>query len=201
MFTFDINNLNSELKLGLEKLLSKIKHEDLLTLINSVKEISLNKGDIYFKEGQNFGKIAYVTKGIVRSVYQKNAEEITGGFFTEGSIVCAHTSLLHKKPSNYSVIAIEETKLVEIDNAFLGELYNKDAGFSEWGREIINREFGNVIERMESHILDTPEERYIKLLTTNREIFLRVPQKYIASYLGITAVSLSRIRSRVLKKS
>lgn len=201
MSYFDFDKLDEKLKQKIQNTISVISADDLIFLTQNIKLTTLQKGENYIENNSTSYKIAYIAKGILRCVYLKNEEEITGAFFTEGSIVCSYNTLLFDKKCNYTVQAIEDTTVIEINNNTLRDLYLKNANLSEWGRDLLKMELGKVIERMESHFLDSPEERYIKLLKENREIFMRVPQKYIASYLGITAVSLSRIRARVLKKN
>ncbi|MCI5057507.1 MAG: Crp/Fnr family transcriptional regulator [Flavobacteriales bacterium] len=160
----------------------------------------LKKNDIYIDFNEKSYKIALVWEGLLRTIYVKNGEEITAGFFSENSLVASYRFLVFQEPGNYQIKSCEDCVLLETDNRELFNMYQMDPNLAMWGRKLINREFAHTLDRLESHILDSPEERYEKLLKENKSIFNRVPQKQIASYLGITPVSLSRIRARKLNR-
>lgn len=198
---FEFNEVDEPIKQLIQQLVSTLSPDDLVDLFSKAKIQTISKKETYINIHAKPNTIGFVTKGVFRCVYEKEGKEITGGFFLEGDIVCSYSTLLAEKPSPYRIEAIEDSSIIEINNHTLGDLYIQNSSLAEWGRKFLKQELGKLIERMERHFLDSPEERYIKLLEENREIFSRVPQKYIASFLGITDVSLSRMRARVLKKN
>ena len=112
-------------------------------------------------------------------------------------MVTVYNSFLKKIPSAATVEALQDCELIVFDYDTLQNLYEKYPVFQKFGRLIAEWLYCCVEERMSSLLLDKPELAYKKLLEQDRGILNKIPQRYIASYLGITPVSLSRIRKRI----
>lgn len=128
-------------------------------------------------------------------------EEITFQLYPELNIVANLHSILFDKPSRFVYQALEDTKAYRIDYAALLELTSKNADLLEINRIYVGRKaLERAFQRVESFVFLSPLERYEKYVKDYPNLVNRVPDKYIASVLGITPVSLSRIRKRISKK-
>lgn len=133
---------------------------------------------------------------MVRIYYYKDAIDITESFEFENSFVARAESLFTGKPSQKAIQAIEDTTLIAIDSNKLFKLFDEHHDLERLFRKIIETSYVTTVNRIESLQFHTAEERYNALLKETRDVLKRVPLKYIASYLGITQVSLSRIRAQ-----
>ncbi len=160
-----------------------------------------------FKKGENFiksnhvnTKIAFIIKGGFRFFYDKEDAEITCLLSFENGLIGSFESNILKLPCTQTIQAIEDSELFIIDYRDLEKLYDKSNKFERVGRLILEYYIAYLQQRITSYLLETPEERYLRLITETPDILNRVPLQYIASYIGVTPVSLSRIRKRILKK-
>jgi CRP-like cAMP-binding protein len=151
------------------------------------------------EEGKVSNEIYFINKGLIRFYYNKDGEDITGFIFTENLFASSYESFLRKSPSTQILETIEDCELLVLTYDGLQELYEKVPQINIFTRKIAEQRFLNAQQVLSSYILDSPEERYQKFLKQYPNIIQRVPLNIIASYLGITPVSLSRIRKRVTK--
>ena len=112
----------------------------------------------------------------------------------------AYDSFISQKPSRHSIETLEDCQVLAISYKALQELFIEFPKMNEFVRKVLEERFVSLHELFTSQILDSPEERYLKLLKERPDIIQRIPQHQIATFLGITPVSLSRIRNRVTKK-
>lgn len=145
--------------------------------------------------GHTCKTIYFVLKGALRIYYFKDGTDITESFEFENSIVARVESLFSGKPSRKAIKAIEDTELVAINAYRLFELYDTRPELERLFRKIFEEAYVKTVSRIESLQFHTAEERYFNLLSDQPNVLKRVPLKHIASYLGITQVSLSRIRA------
>lgn len=176
--------------------------KSLLVLFRKIKVQRCASGDILIKEGSSNNNIYFVRKGLVRSyVNDEQGNEITFQLYPESSVLTNVHFILFKQSSRFNYEAIEDTKVYEIDYDSFVEVASKSSELLElnrtyFGKRIIQGAF----QRIESFVFLTPEERYKKYLKDYPSLVNRVPDKYIANILGITPVSLSRIRKRISSK-
>ncbi|MCU0430860.1 MAG: Crp/Fnr family transcriptional regulator [Cytophagaceae bacterium] len=183
-------------------LFTNLSLSDILHLFTLVKERKLKAGEIYIHEGVVHKKVAYIKKGIVRGFMMKsNGEEATMVLRSEDEFVASYHSLLHKTGSKATYHALEDCVLLEIEYDKLMETIDKNPHYHSGRKFFLSNIAEDLLNRLEGFILLTPEERYDVFLKKNTTLAKRVPDKYIASYLGITPVSLSRIRARKSKRS
>jgi CRP-like cAMP-binding protein len=167
--------------------------EQALCNISSTLQIEKNK-DLQ-PIGHTCKTIYFIEKGALRIYYYKDGTDITESFEFENSIVARAESLFSGKPSKKAIQAIEDTSLIAIDANKLFILFDAFPEIERLFRKIIEQAYVKTINRLESIQFNTAEERYTNLLNEHKDVLKRVPLKYIASYLGITQVSLSRIRA------
>ncbi len=159
---------------------------------------------ILLEEGKISRHYYFVEKGCVRASLNKQGDDKTVQFFFEKEGLTSLESFLKNTPSLFKIETIEPSVIYLLHktkvNALMDEL-REVAGFSDVILNILAERQMHYMNEFVSFIRDTPEERYQKLLAERPHIVQRVPQHYIASYLGVTRVHLSRIKSTLLKKS
>ncbi len=166
--------------------------------------IALKKKQNFIEPGMIANHIGLVVKGSVRYFYVKDGEEITNYFSFENEFVSSYKSFLTRQPCSNYIQTLEDTLIVVLNYSNLQLLYaNPLIGhkMERFGRLVAEFYLLCYEDRMSSFVTQTPEERYNQLLETGGEVLQRIPQHYIANFLGITPVSLSRIRRRIMKIS
>ena len=148
--------------------------------------------------GKQTDKLFFLLKGCVRKYYVKNGEQITIYIMTENNFIGAFESFITGTKSQETIECLEPCELLILDKTDLDDLYRKIPLMNELVRKILEQTLIQFQHALTSFILDSPEERYLKLLSQNPEVLQRVPQHMLATYLGITATSLSRIRKRIV---
>ncbi len=147
-------------------------------------------------QGQVATELYFINKGVIRLYYTKGDEEITGFIFQENLFASSYDSFLRKVPSIQTLESLEPCELLVISYDRMQELYDTLPKINVLTRKVAEQRFINSQMILSSFLLDSPEERYRKFEAQHRDLLQRVPLKIIASYLGITPVSLSRIRKR-----
>ncbi len=146
--------------------------------------------------GHTCKTVYFIHKGALRIYYVKEGKDITESLEFENAIVARVESLFSGRPSQKAIQAIEDTELIAIDANKLFILYDQYPELERLFRKIFELSHVKIINRMESLQFQSAEIRYAQLLREHPDILKRVPLKYIAAYLGITQVSLSRIRAK-----
>lgn len=144
----------------------------------------------------------FIEKGIVRAWYNNDGKDVTFQFFMENTMFSSLESFRKGLPSMVSFETIEPCVLWQIDKGSLDHILEEIYEIPELRSKFMDSVFERVFDYMKhffSFIKNTPQQRYIDLSQQKPEIIKRVPQHYIASYLGITTVHLSRIKSKILK--
>ncbi|WP_094569710.1 Crp/Fnr family transcriptional regulator [Mucilaginibacter xinganensis] len=162
---------------------------------------TLKKKKHFAEPGVVCKDIGFIAKGAVRYYHIKDGEEITGYFSFENEYVSSYKSYLTQTPALSFIQALEDTDLITITHKNMQlMLANPMLAYKmeRFGRLVAEHYLICYEDRVASFVTKTPEERYVDLLSTGREILQRMPQHYIAHFLGITPVSLSRIRRRIL---
>ncbi|WP_214071594.1 Crp/Fnr family transcriptional regulator [Mucilaginibacter sp. dw_454] len=165
---------------------------------------TLKKKQYFAVEGKVCDKIAFVVTGSVRYFHIKDGVDITGYFSFENEFVSSYKSYLTGMPALNYIQALEDTRLINISKKDMDAMLNNPLlayKMERFGRLAAEYYLCCYEDRVAAFITQTPEERYLDLLSTGREILQRMPQHYIANFLGITPVSLSRIRRRLMAPS
>ena len=152
---------------------------------------------ILLSEGEISDHFYFIRKGCLRLCFNKDGKDITVQFFLEGQVVSSIESLMSNEPSLFSIETIEPSTVVLLKKSDFEQIFQTYPELKEGFQDILLQRFKNYAHLFLSRISDTPQERYVDLLKKHPEIVKRIPQHYIASYLGITPISLSRIRNRI----
>lgn len=153
------------------------------------KESLLNEGDICHK-------IYIIEKGCVRSWFNAEGHDVTFQFFFEGDIVTSFESLKQELPALYNIESITDVRLKVITKTELLNLLSENTEIKQAVDDYITERLYHYQKLFISWIKNNPQQRYYELLDIQPDIFDKVPHHYIATYLGITPVSLSRIRAK-----
>ncbi len=159
-------------------------------------EKSVPAKTILLREGEIATHMYFIRKGCLRLWFNHDGRDITFQFFFEGVGVASIDSFLSSQPSMFTLESIEPSSLLIITKENFDYLQQTYPEIKEGFQKILFQRFRNYAFLFLSRIKDSPKERYIELIKQHPEIIQRVPQHYIASYLGITPISLSRIRNR-----
>ena len=159
------------------------------------------KGELFLKEGQVSNEYLILREGFMRAYsIDINGLDVTTAFHSSNYPVFEVASFFNRTPSKENIQTLTDCKGWFITYDQLNLLFHSIPEFRDFGRWILVRGFSSLKLRMLSMITETAEERYASLLQSNPEIFQYAPLKYIASYLGVTDTSLSRIRKEMMKK-
>ncbi len=172
--------------------------KDFKELMAYSKEYQFKKGDKIIDFGEKKKKVVIILKGIVRGYivnYQK--KELTTFIYQEFAAFAAYEPFLLSKPSNHAFECLEPTKVLMIDNEDLEKLISTNHRIKKVKEKIIIEGLLLSFKRNESFIKLSPEKRYKDFMKKKSGLLQRVSQKHLASYLGITAVSFSRLKKRI----
>ena len=151
---------------------------------------------ILLEKGKVAEKLYLIHKGCLRLFFINEGKDITFQFFFEGDFVASFDSLYKRTPSLFFLESIEPTEVQVIKRDDFYNLIGHNPSLRQLYEEKLIDRFHTYQQLFLSRIKNTPQQRYEELLKEYPNIIQRVPQHYIASYLGITPVSLSRIRNR-----
>ena len=162
-----------------------------------VTEINYPKGHILLRAEKIETSIYFIKKGIARAYANRDANEVTFWFGKEGDTLLSMNSYVANKKGYEDVELLEDCELYQLKTEQLQSLFDNDITIANWGRKFAEKELLKTEERLISRQFRTATERYADLLQNNPDLLLRIQLGHIASYLGITQVSLSRIRSEI----
>lgn len=169
-----------------------------LTALNSALEkVELTKGYLLTSEGKVCNHVYFLERGCVRGFYNLDGKEITYWFAFENSFVTSFYSFITRNPGVETIQLLEDSILWAISYKDLQELYSTHPDIERLGRVMHERYYVMLEERFLSNHFKEARDRYEILLNNSPHILQRVPLGYVASYLGITQETLSRIRNKV----
>lgn len=163
---------------------------------DSFVETNIPSRTVLLHDGEISCQIYIIKKGCLRQWFNKDGKDITLQFFFENQPVASIDSFLNNQPSLFTIESIEPSTIISIRKETFEKLNKFYPEFKDGFNEYLFQRFRNYAQLFLSRIKDSPKERYEDLVKNHPEIIKRVPQHYIASYLGITPISLSRIRNR-----
>jgi CRP-like cAMP-binding protein len=177
-----------------------LNEKEQQAILEDVLVEEYKKGTILLEQGDVPTKCYFVLKGCVRQYsIDETGREVTSNFYTEEQSVSNFKYHKQDKSSAYSYTCMEDCLLVVGDNDTNMDMFNKYSQLESMTRQMVEEKLGEVQDDLASFIASTPEERYKALLQKRPGLVDRVPQHQLASYLGITPESLSRIKKRINK--
>ena len=172
-----------------------VPNDVIHSIVGSFEEITIPRYGFFLKAGTYANQYLYLDKGFIRAYsHNQEGDEVTTAFYSGPSMVFEVYSFFNRQVSQENIQSLTECEGLVLTYDQLNHLFHTLPAFRDLGRAILVRGFSQLKQRMLSQITETAEERYNRLLKSNPEVFLHAPLKDIASYLGITDSSLSRIR-------
>lgn len=170
------------------------------TIREAHKVIQFDRGEYLLKHGDIANEYYCLENGLIRSyAINPQGNQITTDFFGKGDIVIEVSSVFLRIPTKENIQSLEQSVCWKLTLSDFQCLYNTIEGFREWGRMWMSAALFDSKQRALSIITDSAKERYLALLKTRPDILLYAPLKYVATYLGITDSTLSKIRREVSK--
>lgn len=167
------------------------------TLLGIMQEVRQPKGHLLIQADKVEPHIYFIKKGIMRAYADTADNEITFWFGKEGDAVISMRSYVENQKGYENIELLEDCDLYQLDVQELKRLYEQDIAIANWGRHFAEQELIKTEAMFISRQFRTARERYVELITQDPELLQRVQLSHVASYLGITQVSLSRIRAEI----
>lgn len=160
---------------------------------------SVAKGTVLLEAGQRSDKSYFVLRGCIRKYYIIDGEERTTAFFTEMDALTPHC-VVENAPSEYCIDCVEDSILIVSSSDMEPEVNGKFPKFETLCKVLSEERLSKQQLEFDEFKTSSPEQRYLSLLQKRPDLVQRVPQHQLASFLGITPQSLSRLRARILEK-
>lgn len=175
---------------------TSFKSDMLKQFSHYFKQLEVPAKTMLLQEGQISRTMYFIEKGCLRTWVNNDGKDITTQFFFEGDAVSSIESFRTNQPSLYSIESLEPCVLQTLSAKDFQEILDASPEFRKSMEDRMFKRFYQAQQIFYSYLKNTPQKRYEELQQQYPHIVERVPQHYIASYLGITSVSLSRIRNR-----
>lgn len=155
------------------------------------------KNQFLIQEGDKSDQIYFVISGLLRTFHLKNGIEVNSCFCAENSIACSFESFIHGTTSKEYIQTIEATKILRLSKSTLENLTESSRAWSDLQRQLTQLECLRLNERISAMNFATASEKYEALMLNQPELVRRVPVQYLASYLGISRETMSRVRAKL----
>jgi CRP-like cAMP-binding protein len=185
---------------GIKTNFPNISYANILELLPNFEFQNITKKQEVIKTGQFYGKIIFVISGLFRAYYKLGETENTFWFREEFTVFASHRSILQNKPSTISYQALEDSVIACIDYSVLKKIADDNPEVAKSIITVLESLVLELIDRVEEFITLTPLQRYQFFLKNHQKAVNRVPQQQLASYLGITPESFSRLKARMMHK-
>lgn len=180
----------------------EVAEGEIVTLLENCVTKIFTKGQFLLRRNEYCKHAFFVENGLLRqySINDKGKEHILS-FAPENWIVTDRESSFFNRPSAYYIQALEDSTVVLIDESFIRLLSEKLPAFVDFNNRLLHNHIRHLQNRINLLLSAAAKDRYIQFIKTHPDILLRVPQSMIASYLGITPESLSRVRRDLIEKN
>ena len=176
----------------------KIKEENdiLQDFLSRIEIVNWEKSHVILTPGSRCNHLYFILSGLTRASYLHKEKDISCHFTKKGEVMTAIDAFFQRKTTQYQLQALEKTEAASISYDNLHELFDLYPKFDRYGRELLIEEYGELVERVNHLQFFTAKERYQHFQEQHADLFQRVSLGQIASYLGITQETLSRIRKK-----
>lgn len=173
--------------------------EELEYFTSFITPVSFNKKDFLLRQGEICKHVMYLNKGALSYFIEQDGKEVIHEFFFDDCWITDYGSFLSHTPSHNNIVVLEDAEVFMFEYDAIQKLYDKSKNFERFGRLIAEYIFVENERNLVALSTKSPEERYMQLIKERPQLFQRVPQYMIASFLNITPEALSRIRKRSSK--
>lgn len=171
---------------------------DLEQIASLFKPSEIKKGDNYLKTGQTAHQLSFISEGLLRIFVNTKDKEITQWISSKGYFVTDLSSFVFDLPARWNIQALTDTKLYTIEKKQYRQLGNDIPKWHELEKLFIAKCFTMLEDRIYTHLSLSAEERYHLFFENNKTLFNQVPLQYLASMLGMTPETFSRIRKKAI---
>ncbi|MBS1652393.1 MAG: Crp/Fnr family transcriptional regulator [Bacteroidetes bacterium] len=181
---------------------TNLSNEQFSILSNYLKTSKVKKQTLLLNQGEICSHSFFVEEGLLRlySISDAGKEHIIQ-FAPENWIVTDRSSTFFNQPSEFIIDSIEDSKVVHISGEFMQKASEINAGFNQYFEKLLHNHIRHIQHRLSFLLGANAEQRYMDFIKLYPDLSLRVPQLMIASYLGITPESLSRVRKELANKN
>jgi len=186
---------------NLKKFISRfvtVSGEEMEEITGKFKRKRVKKNDYVLRQGDTCKDFVFVDKGCLRLYYVKDGIEVSVWFAFQPSSAIEVYSFISEKPSDYFLQAIEDSEVLFLPKTELKKMYQSHPKMQEMMRNYWEAVLLDLISRFTALETDSAEKRYLDLIN-NTDYLGNIPQKYLASFIGVTPTSLSRIRKKIIK--
>ncbi|WP_313580958.1 Crp/Fnr family transcriptional regulator [Chishuiella sp.] len=186
----------TELEYSIKSYFGVLNNDELKSITSLFKIEKLNKGDFFLETNKKCNRLSFIQSGYLRIFLETENKEITQWISPKGYFVTDLSSFIFDKPARWTIQALTETVIYTIEKKEYEKLNKIVKQWNELEKLFIVHCFTTLEDRIFSHLSMTAEERYISFFENNKELFNHVPLNYIASMLGMTPETFSRIRKK-----
>ncbi|GGH27456.1 Crp/Fnr family transcriptional regulator [Sphingobacterium alkalisoli] len=176
--------------------LFKLSEEQVSIFLSAFSREELKKNDVFMEEGKICNKVGLIESGLMKCVFHKHGDEIIFEFAFENNFISDYYSFVTDTPSAKEIKCIEDTTVYVITKDRLNKLGRSHPFIEGISRQMNEKLFLRMHDRLKSFLLDTASERYMKLMSERSDLVQRIPQYLIASYLNVKPETISRIRKK-----
>lgn len=187
----------TELELYIKTHFEIIQSNELTEVSSLFKNVTLKKGDYFLREGKICDKLCFIKSGFLRVFSVPREIEVTQWIATNGHFGTDFSSFFFGLPSHWTIQALENTELFIITKENYDKIGRSVPNWSELERTFLIKCLTMMESRINSHLSMPAEERYLQFFEHNKTLFNQVPLQYIASMLGMTPETFSRIRKKI----
>lgn len=177
--------------------MAKLSDDEWLTFSSKLIRREFSKKMPILQIGHIENHLSFIEKGLVRYYIPREDNDLTFTFVFDGEFISAYDSFITRLPATYTIEALADTVLWQISYDDLQDIYTQTKIGNTIGRLASEGLFLKKSKRELSLLNDSAEQRYRNLFTEQPQLIQKIPQKYLASYIGITPQALSRIRKRI----
>lgn len=173
--------------------------DDLATISSFFKNTVLEKNDYFLRKGRRSTRLGFLQSGFIREYVLMDDKEVTKWISTPGYFIVDLSSFMFQHPARWNLQALSNCELYVIDLEDYRQMSKQVSRWAELERLFMAKCFAILEDRIISHLSKTAEQRYQQLFTFNKDLFNQVPLQYLASMLGMTPETFSRIRKKTLE--
>jgi CRP-like cAMP-binding protein len=178
-----------------------VQELDVIDLLNQCERLTIKKNYILLNQGEYCKHAFFVEKGLLRQhALNENGKEHILSFAPENWLVTDRDSAYFNKPAIYNIQALEDSLVVLVDDSFMEKLAQLVPGFTAYNNRLLHNHIRHLQDRIGMLLSASAEERYLNFVAMYPDVLMRVPQTMVASYLGITPESLSRVRKEIAQR-